>query len=124
MALASAVDGAIWQKMCGWGVIMTSRVGVARAGKGIALVITNEDADNIIRILKSLENSGVLIDEVSEIVKSDKKRQPGFLGMLLGILGVSMLRNVLTEKCLMRVRKSALTAGRGNNNVDHIDKKF
>ena len=50
---------------------MTSRVGVARAGKGIALVITNEDADNIIRILKSLENSGVLIDEVSEIVKSD-----------------------------------------------------
>ena len=44
--------------------------------------------------------------------------------MLLGILGVSMLRNVLTEKCLMRVRKSALTAGRGNNNVDHIDKKF
>ena len=53
---------------------MTSRVGVARAGKGIALVITNEDADNIIRILKSLENSGVLIDEVSEIVKSDKKK--------------------------------------------------
>ena len=103
---------------------MTSRVGVSRAGKGIALVITNEDADNIIRILKSLENSGVLIDEVSEIVKSDKKRQSGFLGMLLGILGVSMLRNVLTEKCLMRVRKSALTAGRGNNNVDHIDKKF
>ena len=35
---------------------------------GIDLVISNEDVNDIIRIIKSLENSGVLIDGVSQAV--------------------------------------------------------
>lgn len=41
---------------------------VIRAKKGITLVILNEDLD-IIRIIKSLENSGILIDRVIKTVK-------------------------------------------------------
>ena len=48
--------------------------GVVRAGKGTTLVILNEDMDDIIRIKKWLENSGVLIDGVNETVKQKTKR--------------------------------------------------
>ena len=47
--------------------------GVVKAGKGIPLVISNEDIDDIIRIIKSLERSGVLIDGVIETVKHEIK---------------------------------------------------
>ena len=70
-----------------------------RAGKWITLVISNEDMGDIIKIIKSLENSGVLIDGVSETVKLEIKRQEGrFIGMLLGTSGAAMLGNVLIEK--------------------------
>ena len=62
MASASAIGGAIQRKICGKGVIT--------AGKGIILVILNEDVDDIVRIIKS-ENSGVLIDGVSKTVKNE-----------------------------------------------------
>ena len=68
--------------------------------------------EDIIRIIKSLENSGVLIDEVSKIVKHEIKRQEGrFLGILLVILGASTLGNMLTGKTVMR-------AGTGYNNMN------
>ena len=44
------------------------------AGKRINSFISNEDEDNIIRIIKSLENSGVLIDRVSETVKNETEK--------------------------------------------------
>ena len=50
---SSVIDDAIQRKTCGRGVV--------RAGKRITLVILNYDMDNITRIIKSLENSGVLI---------------------------------------------------------------
>ena len=43
MVSASVIDGAIQRKMCGWGVVNT--------GKGILLVISNEDMDDIITII-------------------------------------------------------------------------
>ena len=51
------------------------RQGAVRAGKRITLVILNEDKDHIIRITKSLDNSGALIDGVSERVKHRIKKQ-------------------------------------------------
>ena len=42
---------------------------IIRAGKGIILVISNKDMDDIIIIIISLENSGILIDGVSETIK-------------------------------------------------------
>ena len=97
-------------------VIATSGVSVVRAGKGTTLVISNEDMDESIWIIKSLKNSGVLIDGVIETVKHEIKNQEGgFLGMLLGALSASMLGNMLTGKGVMRVGKSTIRAGRGYN---------
>ena len=45
MVSASAIDGAIQRNICGRGVV--------RAGKGITLVILNEDMDGIRRIIKN-----------------------------------------------------------------------
>ena len=52
-----------------------------RAGKGFTLFISNEDMNDIIKIIKSLEDSGVLIDGVTQTVKDEIKKQEGrFLG--------------------------------------------
>ena len=45
------------------------------AGKAITLLISNEDVNDIIKIIKSSEDSGVLIDEVTEKVKHEIKKQ-------------------------------------------------
>ena len=66
MASASARGGAIQRKM--------RERGVVRAGTRITLVISNEDINDI-KIIKSLENSGVLINGVNETVKREIKKQ-------------------------------------------------
>ena len=59
--------------------------------------------DDIIRIVKSLENSGILIDGVSKIVKHEIKKQGArFFVMLLGTLNFSVLEYLLIEKGVMR----------------------
>ena len=56
--------------------------GAVRAGKGFTLFISNED---IIKIVKSLEDSQLLIDGVTEVVKHEIKNQEG--GFHAGLLG-------------------------------------
>ena len=46
-----------------------------RAGKRFTLFISNEDMDDIIKIIKSLEDSGVLINGVTETVNHDVKNK-------------------------------------------------
>ena len=59
------------------------------------LIILNEEMDDIMKIIKSLEESGFLIKSVNETIKSETKEQRGgFLGMLLDTLGVSLLGNI------------------------------
>ena len=54
---------------------------------------------DIMKIVKSLQESALLIKDVSETIKNESKYQKGgFLGMLLGILGASLLGNLLTGK--------------------------
>ena len=49
------------------------------------------------KIVKTLEDSGLLIKVVSETIKNEAKKQKGgFLGMLLGTLSTSLLGNLLT----------------------------
>ena len=45
-----------------------------RAGKRFTLFISNEDMNDIIQIKKSLGDSGVLIDGVTETVKHETKK--------------------------------------------------
>ena len=56
------------------------------------LIISNDEMNDIIKIVKSLENSGVILKGVSETIQHEAKEQiAGFLSMLLGILGASLL---------------------------------
>ena len=47
---------------------------VVRGGKGITIVILNEDMADILRIINSLEKSGILIDGGSETIKHEIKK--------------------------------------------------
>ena len=63
---------------------------------------------DIIKIVKSLEGSGLLIKGVDETIKNEAKEHKGrFLDMLLGRLGIRLLRYILAGKGVLR-------AGRGN----------
>ena len=76
-------------------------------------------------MIKSIENASVLLDGVGKTVKHEIRRQEnGFLGMLLGTLGASMLRNMLTSKAFMRAGKGVPKAGTVYKAVDQIRKKF
>ena len=82
-AAASAADAGIHKKILGSG--------------NTTLIISNKDIDDLIKIVKSLEDSGLLLKEVTKSVQNEVKEQKGgFLSMLLGILGASLLGNLLT----------------------------
>ena len=71
------------------------------------MIISNNEIEAIIKIVKSLEDSGLLLKEVTETVQNEVKEQKGgFLSMLLGTLGASLLGNFLTGKGIY-------TAGKG-----------
>ena len=62
-----------------------------------ALIISNEDMKDIMKIVKSLEESGLLIKGISETIKNETKEQKGgFHSVLLGTLSASILGNGLT----------------------------
>ena len=72
-----------------------------------------ENMDDIIRIIKLLENLGILNDGVCETVKHEIKRQKGrFFVMLLGTLGALMPGNMFTEKGFLRAAEGVVRAGR------------
>ena len=69
--------------------------------------------EDIIKIIKPLEDSGLLLKGVTETVQNEVKEQKGrFLSMLLGTLGASLLGNLLTGKGIYRAGK-----GKGINRV-------
>ena len=63
------------------------------------MIISNDEIRDIIKIVKSLQNSGLLLKGVNETVQNEVKEQNvGLLSMLLGALGASLLGNLLTGK--------------------------
>ena len=77
------------------------------------LVISNDELEDIIEIVKSHEDSGLLLEGVTETVQNEVKEQKeGFFIMLLGTLGASLLGNLLTGRRVNRAGK-----GRGINRV-------
>ena len=85
-------------------------------GSGVKLIIEQEDMKDIMKIIKALENSGILLKGVSKAIKNETKEQRGgFLSMLLGTLGASLLGNLLTGgKGIMRAGDGIVRAGEGN----------
>ena len=72
--------------------------------------------EDLIKIVKSLEDSGLLLKGVTESVQNEIKEQKGgFLSMLLGTLGASLLENLLAGKGISRTREGIVRAGEGNN---------
>ena len=79
----------------------------------------NNEMEGIIKIVKSLEDSGLLLKGVTETVQNETKEQKGgFLGMLLGTLGAGLLGNLLTGKGINRAGERVIRAGYGNNKMD------
>ena len=71
------------------------------------LTISNEEMNYIMKIVKFFEESGLSIKDVTEIIKNEAKEQKGrFLGMLLGILGASLLENLQTGKGTIRAAET------------------
>ena len=82
--------------------------GATKGAGTTTLIISNNEMNDIIKIFKSLEDSGVLLKVVSETIKHEAKEQRGgFLSMLLGTLGASLLGHLLTGG------KGAIRAGEG-----------
>ena len=75
-----------------------SRKGAARVGKGFTLFISNEDMNDIIKIVKPFEHSVVLVDGVTETVKHERKKQEsGFLTAFLIPLATSLVQLVISS---------------------------
>ena len=72
-------------------------------------MILNDEMKDIIEIVKSLEDSGLLLKGVSETIQNEAKEQKGgFLSMLLGTLGASLLGNILAGKGMNRAGEGAI----------------
>ena len=100
-AAMSAIDGSIQTKI---------------HGSGVKLIIEQEGMNDIMKIIKAVENSGILLKGVSKAIKNETKEQKGgFLSMLLGTLGASLLGNLLTSgKGIMRTGDGIVRAGSGS----------
>ena len=67
------------------------------------IIISNDEMEDILKIVKSLEDSGILLKRVSETIKNESKEQRGgFLSMLVGTLAANLLGNVLAGKGFIR----------------------
>ena len=104
-AAMSAIDGSIKKKIFGSGTT--------------TLIISNDEMNDILKIVKSLENSGLLLKGVSEIIQHEAKEQRGvFINMLLGTLGASLLGDILSKglfgKGVIRAGEGTIRAGYGS----------
>ena len=105
---ASAADVGIHKKILGSG-----------HNNNTILIISNDEMDDILKIVKSVEDSGVLLKGVGETFQNEaKEKKGGFLSMLLGTLGTSLLGDLLTKnlsgKGAIRAVEGTIRAGYGS----------
>ena len=101
-AAASATDAAIHTQK-------------KESGGHTTLIISNDDMEDLLKIVKSLEDSGLLLDGTTETVKNEVKEQKGgFLSMLLGTFGGSLLGNMLASRGVIRAGEGTVRAGYGS----------
>ena len=67
--------------------------------------------EDIMKIIKSLEESGLLIKGISETIKNETKEQKGkLLSVLLGTVAASLLGSALTGRGIIRAGEGAIRA--------------
>ena len=75
------------------------------------LVISNEEIKDILEIVKYLEESGLLNEDVSEALQNESKEQKfRFLDILLGRLADSLLGNVIVDQGVIRPSEGTIKA--------------
>ena len=97
------------------------------------LIISNEEMNDIMKIVQALEDSNILLKGVTKMIEDETKEQKGgFLSMLLGTLGASLLGNLLSGKGLTRADygntskkwKGLTRAGYGNRSQNKMDFEY
>ena len=108
-AAASAIDAGIQKKIHGSGTT--------------TLIISNEEMNDIMKIVQALEDSNILLKDITKTIKNETKEQKGgFLRMLSGTLEASLLGNLLAGKGIVRAGsgnkkgKGVIRAGSGKKN--------
>ena len=102
-AAAATTDAAIHKRVFGPG--HSSDL----ASHVTTLTISNEEMDDIMKMVKSFEKSGLLTKVVSMTIKNEaKEKNGGFLGILLGTSGTLLLGDLLTGKGVI-----AMSQGQG-----------
>ena len=83
-AVSSAIDAGVQKKIYGSGTT--------------TVIISNEEMNVIMKIVQALEDSNILLKRVTKTIKNETKEQKGgFLSMLLGTLGASLLGDLITK---------------------------
>ena len=107
-AAALAIDVGIQKKIHGSGTT--------------TLKVSNKEMNDIMKIVQALEDSNILLKGVTKTIENETKEQKGgFLSMLLGTLGASLLGNLLAGKGIVRAAsgnkkgKGIVRAGTGKN---------
>ena len=102
----SAADAAIQKKL--YGSDCPSDLALLKT----ALIISNEELEDKKKIVKSLEESGLLIKRINKKIKNETEVQKGrFFLMLLGALATIILGNALTGKTEKRTGKGVIRVG-------------
>ena len=79
------------------------------------LIISNAEMNDTMKIVQALEDSNILLKGVSKTIKNKTKEQKGgFLSMLLGTLGASLLAILLSGKGTVRAAEGIVRAGHGS----------
>ena len=108
-AAVSATDAVINKKILG-------------SGNHTTLIVSNDDMQDLLKIVNSLEDSGILLDGITETVKNEVKEQEGsFLSMLLVTLGASLLGDLLTKNLSGR---GVIRSGEGTIRTGYVSKNF
>ena len=77
--------------------------GIPKKIHGSGTTTSNEEMNDTVKIVQALEDSNILLQGVTKIIKNERKEQKGgFLSMLLGTLGASLLGNLLAGKGMVR----------------------
>ena len=107
-AASSAIDASAQKKIYGSGTK--------------ALVILNQEMNDLMKIVQALEDSNILLKGVTKTIKNETREQKGgFLSMLLGALGASLLGDLLTKNLS---GKGTVRAGEGTvRAVEGVRKK-
>ena len=101
-AASAIIDGAIQKKIHGSGTT--------------TLITSNKEIDEITKIVQASEDSNILLNRVTKTIKNETKEQKGgFLSMLLGTLGASLLGNLLTGKRTVRAGEGIVRTGYGSS---------